>query len=108
MRHKDTASRVEASRQTVLDTLKKDLAVYGVNTGFGDLAKVRIEADKLTLLQERLILSHCAGVGEALEDSSVRGMLLLRANALARGHSGVRPEIIEALLALLIRYFSAS
>jgi len=94
-------TRVEASRQTVLDTLEKGLAVYGVNTGFGDLAKVRIEADKLSLLQERLILSHCAGVGEALEDRSVRGMLLLRANALARGHSGVRPEIIEALLALL-------
>jgi histidine ammonia-lyase len=94
-------TRVEASRQTVLDTLEKGQAVYGVNTGFGDLAKVRIEADKLTLLQERLILSHCAGVGEALEDESVRGMLLLRANALARGHSGVRPEIIEALLALL-------
>ena len=94
-------TRVEAARQTVLDTLEKGLAVYGVNTGFGDLAKVRIEADKLTLLQERLILSHCAGVGEALEDRSVRGMLLLRANALARGYSGVRPEIIEALLALL-------
>ncbi len=94
-------TRVEAARQTVLDTLEKDGAVYGVNTGFGDLAKVRIEADKLTLLQQRLILSHCAGVGEALGDRSVRGMLLLRANALARGHSGVRPEIIEALIALL-------
>ena len=69
-------TRVEASRQTVLDTLEKGLAVYGVNTGFGDLAKVRIEADKLTLLQERLILSHCAGVGEALEDKSVRAKLL--------------------------------
>lgn len=94
-------TRVEAARQTILDTLEKDGAVYGVNTGFGDLAKVRIEADKLILLQQRLILSHCAGVGEALEDRDVRGMLLLRANALARGHSGVRPEIIEALIALL-------
>ncbi len=93
--------RVAAARQTVLDTLEKEEAVYGVNTGFGDLAKVRIEADKLALLQERLILSHCAGVGEPLDPAAVRGMLLLRANTLARGHSGVRAEIIDALLSLL-------
>lgn len=94
-------ARVAAARQTVLNTLEKEEAVYGVNTGFGDLAKVRIAADKLALLQERLILSHCAGVGEPLDPVTVRGMLLLRANTLARGHSGVRPEIIDALLALL-------
>jgi histidine ammonia-lyase len=93
--------RVAAARQVVLDTLEKEQAVYGVNTGFGDLAKVRIAADKLALLQERLILSHCAGVGEPLDESAVRGMLLLRANTLARGHSGVRAEIIDALLSLL-------
>ncbi len=98
---KSARSRVEAARRTVLDTLDKEQAVYGVNTGFGDLAKVLIEADKLALLQERLILSHCAGVGEPLDAQTVRGMLLLRANTLARGHSGVRVEIIEALLALL-------
>ena len=98
----DTArKRVDAARQTVLDTLKKKEAVYGVNTGFGDLAKVRIAPDKLALLQERLILSHCAGVGQPLEPAAVRGMLLLRANTLARGHSGVRAEIIDALLSLL-------
>lgn len=98
----DTARvRVEAARQIVLDTLEREDAVYGVNTGFGDLAKVRIEADKLALLQERLILSHCAGVGEPLDEPAVRGMLLLRANTLARGHSGVRAEIIDALIALL-------
>ena len=76
-------------------------ATYGVNTGFGDLATVRIENKNLALLQERLILSHCAGVGEPLPDSVVRGMLLLRANTLARGHSGARAELIEALLTLL-------
>ena len=94
-------SRVASARQTVLDTLKQDQAVYGVNTGFGDLANVRISADKLSLLQERLIFSHCAGVGEPLSKHVVRGMLLLRANTLSRGHSGVRAEIIDALLALL-------
>ncbi len=93
--------RVEAARQTVLETLSKEEAVYGVNTGFGDLARVRIPMDKLALLQERLILSHCAGVGVPLDAAAVRGMLLLRANTLARGHSGVRAEIIDALLSLL-------
>jgi histidine ammonia-lyase len=93
--------RVEAARRTVLATLDKEEPVYGVNTGFGDLAKVRIAADKLALLQERLILSHCAGVGAPLDPAAVRGMLQLRANTLARGHSGVRSEIIDALLSLL-------
>lgn len=98
---KDARGRVESARRTVLDTLGRDQAVYGVNTGFGDLAGVRIGADKLSLLQERLILSHCAGVGDPLPGHAVRGMLLLRANTLSRGHSGVRAEIIDALLALL-------
>lgn len=93
--------RVEAARRTVIDTLAREEPVYGVNTGFGDLATVRIAADKLALLQERLILSHCAGVGPPLDAPTVRGMLLLRANTLARGHSGVRADVIDALLALL-------
>ena len=62
---------------------------------------MRIGADRLVQLQRRLILSHAAGVGPPLPDAAVRGMLLLRANTLARGYSGVRPEVIEALLALL-------
>jgi histidine ammonia-lyase len=77
-------------------------AVYGINTGFGDLANVRIPAEKLRALQERLVLSHAAGVGEPLADEVVRAMLLLRANTLARGHSGVRVETVEALLTLLL------
>lgn len=93
--------RVLAGRRAVDETLARDDVVYGVNTGFGDLSRVQIPADKLRVLQERLILSHCAGVGEPLPDAAVRGMLLLRANTLARGHSGVRPAIVEALLALL-------
>lgn len=93
--------RIEAGRRTVEETVRRGDATYGVNTGFGDLATVGIAKENLALLQERLILSHCAGVGEPLPDSVVRGMLLLRANTLARGHSGVRPVIIESLLALL-------
>ncbi len=88
-------------RDAVERILAQDRPVYGVNTGFGDLSRVSIPADKLEALQRRLILSHCAGVGEPLSDEAVRGMLLLRANTLARGHSGVRALLIEALLALL-------
>jgi histidine ammonia-lyase len=75
--------------------------VYGVNTGFGDLARVRIPQDQLRVLQERLVMSHAAGVGEPLPSEAVRGMLLLRANALAKGFSGVRAELVDFLLDLL-------
>jgi histidine ammonia-lyase len=93
--------RVAACRQAVESAIARGEVVYGVNTGFGDLANVRIAGDKLLLLQERLVLSHAAGVGEPLPDVVVRAMLLLRANTLAQGFSGVRPEVVEALLSLL-------
>lgn len=93
--------RVEQGRAVIEAALAGGAVVYGVNTGFGELAQVRIEPDKLLQLQRNLLLSHAAGMGEPLPDAAVRGMLLLRANTLARGHSGVRPEVIEALLALL-------
>jgi histidine ammonia-lyase len=93
--------RVEQGRRVIERALAGGAVVYGVNTGFGELAQVRIDPDKLLQLQRNLLLSHAAGVGEPLPDAAVRGMLLLRANTLARGHSGVRPEVIEALLALL-------
>ncbi len=95
--------RVEAARRVIAEASARGEAVYGVNTGFGDLASVRIAPEKLATLQERLILSHAAGVGEPLADEAVRGMLLLRAHTLASGHSGVRPEVVETLLALLER-----
>ncbi len=95
--------RMEASRAVIERCADGDEPVYGVNTGFGDLSNVRIEADKLALLQERLLLSHAAGVGEPLPDRAVRAMLLLRANALAHGHSGVRPLVVERLLEMLAR-----
>jgi histidine ammonia-lyase len=94
-------TRVKQGREAMERVLAGGEVVYGVNTGFGELAQVRIEPDKLVQLQRRLLLSHAAGVGEPLPDAAVRGMLLLRANTLARGHSGVRPRVIEALLALL-------
>ena len=93
--------RVAAARAVIERSVASGEAVYGVNTGFGNLANVRIADADLETLQERLVLSHAAGVGEPLPDAAVRGMLLLRANTLAKGHSGVRPLLIDKLLALL-------
>ena len=76
-------------------------AAYGINTGFGLLAQTRIPADQLELLQRNLLLSHAAGIGDALPDSVVRLILALKINALARGHSGITMAVIDALLALL-------
>jgi histidine ammonia-lyase len=76
-------------------------AAYGINTGFGLLAQTRIPADQLELLQRNLLLSHAAGVGDALPDAVVRLILALKINALARGHSGITRGLIDALLALL-------
>jgi histidine ammonia-lyase len=76
---------------------------YGINTGFGLLAQTRIPKEQLELLQRNLLLSHAAGVGEALPDAVVRLILALKINALARGHSGVTMGLIGALLTLLER-----
>lgn len=93
--------RVTRGRRVIEEAIARGDPIYGVNTGFGDLARVSIPREKLATLQVRLLLSHAAGVGEPLPDDVVRGMLLLRANTLARGHSGIRPQLIDALLALL-------
>jgi histidine ammonia-lyase len=76
-------------------------AAYGINTGFGLLAHTRIPNEQLELLQRNLLLSHAAGVGDALPDPVVRLILALKVNALARGHSGITMGLMDALLALL-------
>ena len=76
-------------------------AAYGINTGFGLLAQTRIPSEQLELLQRNLLLSHAAGVGDALPDPVVRLILALKINALARGHSGISVGLVDALLALL-------
>ncbi|MFT8675599.1 MAG: histidine ammonia-lyase [Acetobacter sp.] len=78
-------------------------AVYGVNTGFGKLAKTRIPDDRLRDLQRNLVLSHAAGIGKPLSERVVRLILLLKANGLGRGFSGVRPQIVQLLLDMLDR-----
>jgi histidine ammonia-lyase len=97
----EARTRVDAARR-VVDTLAGgESAVYGVNTGFGSFAEVRIERDALDALQVNLLRSHAAGVGEPLPLRAVRATMALRANVLALGYSGVRVETLEALLALL-------
>ena len=92
---------IEASVQAVRDLVARHAPVYGINTGFGKLAQTRIADDDLAQLQRNLVLSHSAGVGRPLAAPVVRLMLLLKAASLAHGVSGVRPQVIDALLALL-------
>ncbi|MCY4222139.1 MAG: histidine ammonia-lyase [Thiotrichales bacterium] len=94
-------AQIVAGQGAVQHAVEVGDAVYGVFSGFGDLAGVRIADDRLSQLQRRLLLSHASGLGESLDDEAVRGMLLLRANTLSRGYSGVRAQVVEALLALL-------
>ncbi len=91
---------VQASAARVQAAAAGEAAVYGVNTGFGKLASTRINAEDLAALQRNLIRSHSVGVGEPLSAPVLRLMLALKAASLARGYSGVRPEVIQALLAV--------
>ncbi len=95
------AERVRAARAVVDRMAAGDAAIYGINTGFGSLADVRIARDALSELQVNLLRSHASGVGEPLPVRAVRAATALRANVLAKGFSGARLETIEALLALL-------
>jgi len=92
---------IEASRRTVEEAVTRGDTIYGVNTGFGKLAHVRIPPDRIRALQLNLIRSHASGVGEPLPVDGVRAMMLLRANVLARGTSGVRPALPELIVAML-------
>jgi histidine ammonia-lyase len=91
---------IRASAELVRRATEGDAPVYGVNTGFGKLASTRIAREDLALLQLKLLRSHSVGVGEPMSERVVRLILLLKATSLARGYSGVRAEVIDALLAL--------
>jgi histidine ammonia-lyase len=95
---------VRAARRVVDRMASGDKPVYGVNTGFGSLAEVRIAKDALSDLQVNLLRSHASGVGEPLPVRAVRAAMALRANVLAKGFSGSRVETVDALLALLNRH----
>jgi histidine ammonia-lyase len=94
-------ARVDAARAVVDRKAVGDEPIYGINTGFGSFAEVRIPHDALSALQLNLLRSHAAGVGELLPARTVRAVMALRANVLACGYSGVRASTLEALVALV-------
>jgi histidine ammonia-lyase len=96
-------ARMEASRLVVEDILRQRRPVYAVSTGVGNLCTVAIPAEDIRALQRNIVRSHAAGVGPAVGEDVVRAMLLLRANALASGYSGVRPALVDTLVSMLNR-----
>ena len=99
----DARQRMDASRAVIDRLVASDAVAYGVNTGFGKMASVRISRDQIRTLQTNLVRSHAAGVGPLLSEPEVRAMMLLRANAIAKGFSGIRPVAADTLCAMLNR-----
>ena len=97
----DARQKVEQSRSYVERLVEEDSVVYGVTTGFGRFSNVKIEHDDVLTLQENLIMSHQTGVGEPFPEDIVRAIMLLRANTLAKGHSGIRVKVIQTLVEML-------
>jgi histidine ammonia-lyase len=93
--------RMAEARESLMDLVEGGRIIYAVNTGVGELVDVKIHPDELRQLQINLLRSHACGVGERYPEEIVRAMLLLRANALAKGYSGVRPDIPEMLIRML-------
>src|SRR5271170_7652447 len=93
--------RMNASRAVVDRLVASGQTAYGINTGFGKLASVRISTEQVRQLQVNLVRSHACGVGAPLSEAETRAMMLLRANALAKGLSGVRPLVVETLCQML-------
>lgn len=91
---------INAAEQAVLNVIKENRTVYGINTGFGLLANTRINVDELELLQRSIVLSHAAGTGDFMQEDTVRLLMLLKINSLARGYSGIRLSVINALINL--------
>jgi len=98
---KASIERMNASRAVVDKLVASGKTAYGINTGFGKLASVRISSEQVRQLQVNLVRSHACGVGAPLSEAETRGMILLRANALAKGFSGVRPSVVETLCGML-------
>ena len=92
---------INKSQQAVQQVIDEDRVVYGINTGFGLLANTRISKQELQILQRKIVLSHAAGTGEYLSDEVTRLMMVLKINSLARGFSGIRLSVIEALIKLV-------
>lgn len=98
---KSAFAGIHASTQVVNDVIAQNRTVYGINTGFGLLANTRIAPEDLDQLQRSIVLSHAAGIGQLMEDKTVKLIMVLKVNSLARGFSGIRLSVIEALLTLI-------
>ena len=94
-------NQIQASRDYIEGRIKNGEVMYGVNTGFGAFSSVRISDDQIEQLQKNLIRSHSMGVGEPFTKEQSKAMMILRANTLARGHSGIRVETVEKILEFL-------
>lgn len=96
----DARDAIHKAEKVVLDVIAQDRTVYGINTGFGLLANTKIEVSELELLQRSIVLSHAAGIGDFMSEDVVRLLFLLKINSLSRGYSGIRLQVIEALITL--------
>ena len=99
----EARARIDAARAVVERAVASNATIYGVTTGFGSLANVRIEPEQADALQEGIVRSHATAVGRPLSREEGRAMLLLRAHVLALGHSGVRAEIVDRMIEMLNR-----
>lgn len=97
----EVKEKMQASRHMVENIIKEKRVAYGISTGFGDFSKISIDADMIETLQENLILSHSTATGEPYKEEVVRAMMLLRANALCQGYSGIREEVVGALVDMI-------
>src|SRR5579884_1311957 len=99
----DARRAVEQAREVVENMMDRPQPVYAVSTGVGKLSDVRIDPSQSRQLQVNLLRSHAVGVGEPLSEAETRALMLLRANSLAKGFSGVRPAVIDVLCEMLNR-----
>jgi histidine ammonia-lyase len=92
---------IDAAAAVVAEVIAEGRTVYGINTGFGLLANTKIKVDELEILQRSIVLSHAAGIGAFMDADTVRLLMVLKINSLARGYSGIRREVIDALIQLV-------
>ena len=98
---REAIENINKSRELVDKFIEEGRIIYGITTGFGRFSDVVITGDETITLQKKLIMSHACGVGEPLKEEIVRGIMLLRINALAKGYSGIRLSTLETLIEML-------
>ena len=97
----ESKERMRKSRAAVEEIIRSGDTVYGINTGFGAMSSVRIDDEEIEALQENLVRSHACGVGDKMDPEHVMLMMVFRANSIAKGVSGARPELVEHILSMV-------